>query len=48
MSIGASTPPSEITILLDLAPILRQLAATVTDGALARDLILSLDAFNAH
>jgi serine/threonine-protein kinase ULK4 len=48
MSIGASTPPSEITTLLDLAPILRQLAATVTDGALARDLILSLDAFNAH
>ena len=40
--------PSEITPLLEVAPTLRRLAATIPDGALARDITHSLDTFNAH
>jgi serine/threonine-protein kinase ULK4 len=40
--------PSEIIPLLEVAPTLRRLAATIPDGALARDITHSLDTFNAH
>jgi len=48
MSVGATTPPAEIVCLLELASVIRHLAATVSDGTLARDIILSLDSFNAR
>lgn len=48
LPLGETVPPAEIVPLLDLAPILRHFATTVTDGALARDITLSLDFFNAH
>jgi serine/threonine-protein kinase ULK4 len=41
-------PPRELTPILDIAPVLRRLAEGIDDGALAVDLIHSLDAFNAH
>jgi serine/threonine-protein kinase ULK4 len=45
---STSPPPPEIIPLLDVAPILRHLAGSVMNGALARDITLSLDVFNAH
>jgi len=41
-------PPRELLPILDIAPILRRLTTGIDDGAIAVDLIHSLDAFNAH
>jgi serine/threonine-protein kinase ULK4 len=45
---AAREPPRELLPILDIAPILRRLTTGIDDGALAVDLIHSLDAFNAH
>jgi len=45
---AAREPPRELLPILDIAPILRRLTTGIDDGAIAVDLIHSLDAFNAH
>ena len=47
-AVDPRAPPRELTPILDIAPVLRRLAEGIDDGALAVDLIHSLDAFNAH
>jgi len=48
LPVAAREPPRELLPILDIAPILRRLTTGIDDGALAVDLIHSLDAFNAH
>jgi len=48
LPVDAREPPRELLPILDIAPILRRLTTGIDDGALAVDLIHSLDAFNAH